>query len=228
MKKEEIRLDDWERILFGMAPPEFLFETLIRSLIIYFFLLVVLRLLGKRMTGQLTLTEMAVMVTIGAVISPSFQAPDRGIAMGILAMLCTLLFQRGTTLLAFDNNKIEQLTQGETNMLIKDGILQLVALTASRISRQELFARLRGKNIYKVSKVKRLYMEASGIFSIYLDETDKPGLSTLPPNDEEIRQIEQVAPDTLACTSCGNTTKIVQEQQPCSVCNQIAWTTAVL
>lgn len=45
MKKEEIRLEDWERILFGLAPREFLLETLIRSLLIYGVLLIILRLL---------------------------------------------------------------------------------------------------------------------------------------------------------------------------------------
>lgn len=44
MKKDEIQLEDWERILFGVAPPEFLLETLFRALIIYFVLLVILRL----------------------------------------------------------------------------------------------------------------------------------------------------------------------------------------
>ncbi len=228
MKKDEIRLDDWQRILFGVAPPEFLLETLGRALIVYFILLVILRLLGKRMTGQLTLTEMAVMVSIGAIISPSLQAPDRGILLGVLAMLCTLLFQRGTTFWAFNNKKVEQLTQGQTSMLIKDGIMQLEAMSAIHISKQELFAYLRGQNIYRISKVKRMYIEASGSFSIYPEESDKPGLSTLPPTDKAVHQIEKNVEDTIACTNCGNTVKAEQQQKPCPVCGQTAWANAVL
>ena len=227
MEKDEIRLEDWERILFGIAPVDFLLEVLGRSLIIYFVLLVILRLLGKRMSGQLTLTEMSVMVTIGAVISPSLQAPDRGVALGILAMLCILLFQRGTTLWAFNNSRIEDLTQGETSMLIKNGIMQLDIMADTRISRQQLFAQLRGKNIYKVSNVKRMYIEASGTFSIYEEKTDRPGLSTLPPHDPDLHEIEQEVTDTLACTNCGNTVGADQKEKPCSVCGKTVWTGAV-
>ena len=228
MKKEEIHLSDWKRILFGMAPADFLLETLIRSVIIYFVLLIILRLLGKRMSGQLTLTEMAVMVTIGAVISPSLQAPDRGIVLGVLAMLCTLLFQRGSTLWAFNNKNVERLTQGETGMLIKDGIIQLAALSATRISRQQLFAQLRGQNIYRISKVKRMYIEASGTFSIYPEKTDMPGLSTLPPKDPDIQSVTQPAADTIACSRCAKTVSADQRERPCPVCGKIAWADAVL
>lgn len=228
MKKDEIRLEDWKRILFGMAPPEFLFEILVRSLVIYFVLLVILRLLGKRMSGQLTLTEMAVMVTIGAVISPSLQAPDRGITLGILAMLCTLLFQRGTTLWAFNNKKVEQLTQGETSLLIKDGIMQLDVLSATRISKQQLFAQLRAQSIYRVSKVKRMYIEASGTFSIYAQEADTPGLSTLPPDDPDVQQITALVDGTIACSNCGNTARDDQKGKPCLICGNVAWANAVL
>jgi uncharacterized membrane protein YcaP (DUF421 family) len=233
MKKEEIRLDDWQRILFGMAPPEFLLETLARAIIIYLSLLVIVRLLGKRMSGQLTLTEMSVMVTIGAIISPSLQAPDRGIALGLLAMICTLVFQRGTTLLGFNNNKIEQLTQGSTSLLVKDGIMQIDAMSRTRISKQQLFAQLRKKNVYNVSMVKRMYIEAAGSFSIYQYSSDqpdsqRPGLSTLPPGDQDVHSIQQTAAHQVACTNCGNTVEADQQNQPCPVCQETVWTQAIL
>jgi hypothetical protein len=66
MKKYEIHLADWQRMLFGQSPPVFLLEVLIRTIIIYVFLLFVLRWLGKRMSGQLTILEMAVMLTLGS------------------------------------------------------------------------------------------------------------------------------------------------------------------
>ncbi len=75
MEKREIKLDDTGRILFGEAPAEFLLEVLIRTLIIYVALLVTVRLMGKRMVGQLTISEMSVMLTLGAIVSPGMQAP---------------------------------------------------------------------------------------------------------------------------------------------------------
>ena len=79
MKKEDIHLGDLARILFGEAPPLFLLEVFVRTLIVYVFLLYILRWLGKRMSGQLTIMELSVMLTLGAIVSASMQIPDHGI-----------------------------------------------------------------------------------------------------------------------------------------------------
>src|SRR5215210_3002625 len=119
MKKEEIHLGDIKRWLFGQTPPEFMIEVAIRTLLIYVILLLVVRLFGKRMTGQITLVELAVMVTLGAIVSPVMQLPDRGILFGVIALFVALLFQRGLNLVAFKNEKVEHVTQGTLTLLIK-------------------------------------------------------------------------------------------------------------
>jgi hypothetical protein len=52
MKKEEIFIGDGQRILLGNAPWKFMPEVLIRTVIIYVFPIVVMRLLGKRMNAS--------------------------------------------------------------------------------------------------------------------------------------------------------------------------------
>jgi hypothetical protein len=59
MKKEDIHLSDWSRLLLGEAPPLFLLEVFVRTLVIYVFLLFILRWLGKRMSGQLIIMELS-------------------------------------------------------------------------------------------------------------------------------------------------------------------------
>jgi rubrerythrin len=80
-----------------------------------------------------------------------------------------------------------------------------------------------------------MYFEAAGSFSIYQyrsnqDEGDakRPGLSTLPPGDQEIHTIQQTVSDKIACTNCGHTTTADQQSQPCMVCQETVWTQAVL
>jgi len=97
MKKENIKIGDWQRILFGDAPPEFLIEVFLRTLVVYLSLLVALRLMGKRMTGQLSSAEMAVMVTLGAIVAVPMQLADRGVLLGLLVLLCALLFHQALT-----------------------------------------------------------------------------------------------------------------------------------
>lgn len=94
MDKDQIHLSDIYRILFGEAPVQFLLEVLIRTIIIYCILLVVIRLLGKRMSGQLTSIEMAVMLTLGAIVSVPMQDPARGLLQGVLLLALVLIFQK--------------------------------------------------------------------------------------------------------------------------------------
>lgn len=119
MKKEEIHLWDVKRILFGQAPPEFLLEVFIRSLIIYVATIIVMRWLGKRMNGQLSIIELSVIVVMGATISVPMQIPDRGLAQGFVVLLCILFFLRGINWIAFKSTGFEKLTQGDASLLIK-------------------------------------------------------------------------------------------------------------
>src|SRR5687768_10612354 len=112
MKKEDIQPWDWQRILFGEAPPEFLVEVFVRTFIIYIALLIIVRLMGKRMGGQLTVSELAVMVTLGAIVSPAMQIPQLGVLMGILILICALIFQRGLNLTETKSPAFEKISQG--------------------------------------------------------------------------------------------------------------------
>jgi len=228
MKKDQIHFEDWQRIILGNNPPEFLLEVLLRSVLILLAFLIVVRLLGKRMNGQLTLTEMSVMVTLGAIVSPIMQLPDRGIFLGVVILVCALTFQRGLTWLDFKSKRVEAITQGTESLLIADGVLQLEAMEAARISKQQVFAQLRSKKIYNVKQVSRMYMEACGEFSIYTEEEEKPGLSTFPNTDPEVHSLQPVAePAVAACMNCGNTVGLTDEQKPCPVCHEVEWTQAV-
>ena len=142
------------------------------------------------MNGQLTITDISVMLTLGAIVSPIMQLPDRGIFLGLVILAGALAFQRGLTWLDFKSKRIEAITQGTESLLIADGILQLDAMSAARISKQQVFAQLRSEKIYNVRQVSRMYMEACGVFSIYTEEEEKPGLSTFPDTDREVHSLQ--------------------------------------
>ena len=57
MDKDEIFLGDWKRLLFGNTPVEFLQKVVIRTIFIYYLLLIVIRLPDKRLSVQLIITE---------------------------------------------------------------------------------------------------------------------------------------------------------------------------
>jgi len=227
MKKEEIHLWDLKRIFFGQAPPEFLLEVLVRSLIIYVTVIIIARFLGKRMNGQLSILEKSVMVLMGAILAVPMQQPDKGLLQGIVLLLGILLLLRGINWLAFKNKRLERVIHGGTALLIKDGELQLEAISKAKVSKQQLFTIVRSKEIYQLGKIKRLYMEPYGIFSLYEQEENKPGLSVLPPNDEDLTEhLKETA--AQACCNCGHVETVPVAAGSCPRCGNSKWTTAVI
>lgn len=227
MEKNSIHLSDIHRILFGDAPTVFLLEVFIRTIITYFILLTVTRWLGKRMTGQLSITEMAVMLTLGAIVSVAMQVPESGIMMAVLVLTCTLTFERGLAWLEFKNKKVERFSQGEVGILVKDGIIQRKEMDKTALSKQQLFAELRSKGIYNLGMIKRVYLEASGIFSIFKTDSENPGLPTLPPDDPEM--LKKYHTTTLvSCIHCGYTRQPDKGINICVDCGHQDWTSAIL
>jgi uncharacterized membrane protein YcaP (DUF421 family) len=230
MKKEDIQWDDWHRILFGAAPASFLLEVLIRTIVMYLILLVVLRLMGKRMGGQLTISELAVMVTLGAIICVPMQIPDRGLLQGLFVIVCALIFQRGFTWLGFKSSKWETILQGKESVLVKDGVIVVNELDKISISRQQLYGILRSREIYNLGEVERIYAEACGIFSVYKAEDPRPGLSLFPPLDDGVHEVQgQPEEGIMVCRMCGKTAESTEEKNThCSNCGCEDWETAVL
>lgn len=227
MKKEEIHLGDWQRLLLGQAPLQFLLEAALRTLLVYLVLVLAMRLLGKRMNAQLTVVELSVMIMLGGIVSVPMQIPDRGILQGALVLAGVVALYRSINYLAFKYKKVEYLTQGALAIVVVDGELDLAALARTRLSRAQLFANLRAANIEQLGQVKRAYLEASGEFSIYQQEPPWPGLSVLPAKDSAIRQAEPTDAARQACQNCGHTEPANQRPAQCPRCGAAQWATAV-
>lgn len=165
----------------------------------------IVKLRGKCMKAQLTITEMAVMVMMGAIISLPMQAPDKGILQGLFILSIITILHVSFNFWTLASSRIEQLTQGKTTMVVKDGVLQLGKMRKANVSMPQLFAELRSRKIYNLGEVQRMYMEDCGTFSIYKFKEKKPGLSILPAEDTDLVR-KQNDPEALCCTECGSVT----------------------
>jgi len=219
MNKEEIHLDDIARILFGNAPPDFLLEVALRSVIMYIALVIIVRYLGKRTNALLTITERAIFITLGAIVSQPMLGPPNGIVTGILALLCMLFFQRMVTLSFFKSRRWQQLVQGKEHVVVRDSVLDLKVLKQIYVTKNQLFEMMRSKDIRHLGQVKRVYFEAAGSLSIYKYPETRPGLSILRSHesDEMIRK----HPTEKVCNQCGNGQQ--NRADKCSVCGSEKW-----
>ena len=228
MKSEEIHLSEWQRVLFGQVTAEFYIEIVIRVSVIYLILMVSMRLMGKRMSSQLSRTEMVSMVSLAAAIGIPIIAPDRGILPAIITAVVIVCGQWIISKLAAHNSRVETSINDDFTILIEDSVMQLDDMQQTRVTSERLFAQLRALGQYHLGTVKRLYLEANGAFTLIPQLEPQPGLSVLPPWDKEFCEQQKRSVDTCVCTRCGNRkVNPPAEEEECPNCLNRTWTYAI-
>ncbi len=228
MKPYEIHLNDWLRILVGQVPGSFYIELIIRAAVFYLLLLIAIRMMGKRMSSQLSRNDLAAMVSLAAAIGVPLQSPDRGILPAVIIAFVVVFTARWIGAKSTSNQKFEKFSQGNISLLVKDAVMDLETMKKARLSRERLVAQLRVKSIKHLGSVKRFYMEAGGSFTLIEEEEPKPGLSILPTWDEGFNARFKKSEEIKVCLSCGFPQKLPFDlNSKCPKCNHNTWIAAV-
>lgn len=202
---------DLQRIFVGDAPPWFLLEIVLRTTLLYLYTLLLLRLLGKRGVRQLTFFEFAIILALGSAVGDPMFYEDVPLLHGAVVVTVIVLLQRTIAVITEKNKTLEVLFESSPRRLIKDGVLELEALDEEKMSKDEVFSRLRDAGLRHLGEVERAYLEPSGNISIWKTEQDgiKPGLTLMPDEDPDyptIFETGQTAKDNLyVCQRCGRT-----------------------
>lgn len=231
MKPDQIKLTDWARILFGQVPPGFYAELLIRTCLIHALLMVSMRMMGSRMSGQLSRLNLATMVALASAIGVPILSPSNGLLPAFVIAFVVISISRIIAKISFKNQYFEQLTQDDIDVLAEESVMQPDTMKRVRISRERLFAQLRSEQIAHLGKVKSVYLEAGGDFSIVENEDVKPGLMVLPEWDNDFIQDSLKETDVVVCRKCGEKKPDyapANKSTKCPHCGNADWTKAVL
>lgn len=214
MSASDIKLDDWYRIFLGEVPWAFLIEAIFRTAFVFLILIISMRLLGKRMAGQLNKNEMIALSTLAAAIGVPIQAPDRGLLPAVLIAAIVVIVGRTISRLSSSDREFEKKSQGELSILVEDSVMVLPELKKNSVTRERLFAQLRSQEITHLGQVKRVYFEAGGFFTLIKNNPTKPGLSIIPNWDKDFLAEQKRSLTLLVCTVCGN----LMEDNTCENC----------
>jgi uncharacterized membrane protein YcaP (DUF421 family) len=230
MKPEDIKLSDFHRILIGEIPASFFIELIFRALIVYTLLIVSMRLMGKRMSAQISRNEMAAVVSLAAAVGIPLMNPDRGILPPFVITFVIVIFTNYISKRTAKDEKFESFTQDDYGVLVMDGVLNLSVMERTRVTRERLFAQLRMLNKTHLGAIKRLYFEANGMFSLVDEPNPGPGLSILPDDiDPEFSAKKLKMTDAFVCRRCGKLAEgmVASTRTKCPKCKSIDWVHAV-
>ena len=156
--------------------------TFFRAVILYIFVLIVMRLMGKREIGQLQPFELAISIMIADL--STVPMADIGIPIfnGIIPILGLLLMHLIISILNLKSIIAREIICGKPRILIYRGKIDEKALRKERFTINELQERLRGNNIVNISDVEYAILETSGQVTVI----QKPDKRTTIPKDFNI------------------------------------------
>ncbi|MBE9463450.1 DUF421 domain-containing protein [Dyadobacter subterraneus] len=224
MKKEDIHIGDWDRILFGEGPPAYLLEVVVRVALVYLLIFISIRFMGKRLIAEMARADLVARVSLAAAVGLAIQRPGRGILVSAVIVMVIIFVGRLLAVLVFKNRHFESAFQGKYSTLVNDGVIDIKLINKLLITKERLFAALREENIRHLGQVQRFYMEADGKFSLVSQENPAPGLSIIPEWDPGLRESQQKS-DTQLCSTCGT----LQTTNPivCIHCGNNHWEPAI-
>ena len=136
--------------------------TFFRSIILYIFVLIIMRLMGKREIGQLQPFELAISIMIADLVTMPMTDVGIPISNGIIPILGLLLMHIIISIINIKSIKAREIICGKPRILIYRGKIDEEALKKERFTINELQERLRGNNIVNISDVEYAILETSG------------------------------------------------------------------
>ena len=136
--------------------------TFFRSILIYIFVLIVMRLMGKREIGQLQPFELAIAIMIADLASIPMTDPGIPISNGIISILGLLVMHLIISIINMKSIKAREVICGRPTILVYRGKIDEKALKKERFTINELEERLRGNNVINLGDVEYAILETSG------------------------------------------------------------------
>src|SRR5436189_932685 len=98
-------------------------EFILRGIIIYFFLIVLLRLTGKRQIGQLAPFDLVLLLVLSNAVQNAMNGGDNSITGGMLSAATLIVVNGIVSRLTYKNKTLERIIEGRPEVLIHNGKL---------------------------------------------------------------------------------------------------------
>lgn len=153
---------------------------LLRTGISYALLVILMKFMGKREVGQLSLFDLLILLSIVDIMVLGIENFEKNFFFSLLPMIFLAIIQRLIALMVLYLPKLRRLLDGEETMIIKKGKLQIKAMKKQRYNMEDLLLQLRQKNIRSVDEVEYAFLETNGRLSVFTYEKNKEGIFPLP------------------------------------------------
>ncbi len=151
-----------------------MFNVIIKTAILYFFAMLVIRLMGKRQAGELQPFELIIAVMIAEVAATPMDGPGVPITYGIVPVVVLLLLHNLIAFISIKSDKARGFFSGKPSIVIHKGIIRREELKKQSYNLNDLLEQLRNKNVMNIGDVHYAILETNGELSVMLKPEKRP------------------------------------------------------
>ncbi len=141
-------------------------EFVVRGIIIYIFLLVLLRATGKRQIGQMSPFDLVLLLVLSNAVQNSMNGGDNSVLGGIILSITLVAINWSAGKITFASKKAERLIEGVPQVLVHDGKVYEQALSSTQLTRHELMSAIRGEGYTNLNEIRAVILENDGSISV--------------------------------------------------------------
>ena len=153
----------WNAI-FGLGAP--LAEKILRPVIVYVFLVVFLRIFGKRELAQLNPFDLVVLLSLSNTVQNAIIGNDNSLTGGLVGAFTLMAVNYMIVRFLFRHRRLDQFFEGKPTVLIKEGRIVKHALARELLTHAELMTVLHRQGFDGVEEVEHCVLEPGGTFAI--------------------------------------------------------------
>jgi len=150
--------------MFNLSIPWW--EFVIRCVVVYVFLLALLRISGKRQIGQLSPFDLVLLLVLSNAVQNSMNGGDNSLLGGLIAATTLVVLNYLVGQAVFRNKRLEFMIEGRPQILIHDGRLFEDIMARSQLTHHELNAALRQSGCSNIEEVHCAILENNGSVTV--------------------------------------------------------------
>ena len=214
---------DFIKIILHDTSFTFAFEIIFRCIIMFILIIIFLRFSGKRGVRQLSVFELAIILSLGSAAGDPMFNDDIPIIQALIVFAVIILLYRLTTYLIMKSDSFETMLEGRPMYIVKDGLLIVEDIKQEKYSYDEFFAELRQNKIEHLGQVKSALLETDGCLSVipYAKDNIKWGLPIFPDHYQKAQRFD--SKKYYSCMLCGQTQFISSLNAQCPRCKCDRW-----
>jgi len=141
-------------------------ELILRSAVVYGFLLLLLRLTGKRQVGQLAPFDLVLLLVLSNAVQNSMNGGDNSLVGGLISAFVLVGFNHIIGMATFRSKRLEALIEGRPQLIVHNGQLFEEVMARAKLTHHELNAALRQSGFANACEVHAVILENNGAISV--------------------------------------------------------------